>query len=78
MNPSIIRTSDRQSVLRFLRYLLDGFERGDISSYSSFFEVTGLGRHTVVTSDPSAELPFDMSDVTGDETPPTAPAKGQK
>jgi hypothetical protein len=64
LTPSIIRTQDRQSVLRFLRYLIEAFERGEVTSYSSYFEVTGAGRHTVVTDDP-AGLGFDLSDLEG-------------
>jgi hypothetical protein len=72
----VIRTHDRASVVRFLRYLVEAFERGDVTSYSSMFEVTGIGRHSVVTSDAAdAMAQFDFSDVDEDATPQTEPIR---
>ena len=78
----IIRTHDRDAVVKFLRYLLDGFESGQIASYTSAFEVTGIGRHAVATNDPSM-VPFDLSDIepsSGETTPtpPTGPMRGKR
>lgn len=70
----VIRTKDRDAVVRFLEYLVEGFRSGKISSYSSVFEISGIGRHCVTTNDPSA-MPFDLSDLDPDATPPTAPGK---